>query len=141
MLSIFSVHPALRGHTSVRFLPPWYSLASPFRLDTQTPFTGYFSGSSFILLFLFCAFFRVLWIHLAPLGPSLLTPTPAWQYPLLRPFSCFALCLFFGSLYAFGSLARILALFLTMSAFAYRDPASVSVFRALPHFSFLYPRS
>ena len=24
---------------------------------------------------------RVLWIHLAPLGPSLLTPTTAWQYP------------------------------------------------------------
>ena len=30
---------------------------------------------------LFCIFFRVFWIHLAPLGPSLLTPATAWQYP------------------------------------------------------------
>ena len=36
-------------------LPPLsYNLASPSRLDTQTPFAGYSSVSSCIVLFLFC---------------------------------------------------------------------------------------
>ena len=110
-------------------------------MDTRTAFTDYCSASSCISLILFCVFFRVLRIHLTPSGPSLLTPAPAWQYPHSRPFCSFELCLFYASLCAFGSLARGLALFLTVSAFPYRDPASVSVFRKRPYFSFLFPQS
>jgi len=138
--SIFSVHPALRGFAAVRFPPSPITWLRLLAWTHKRP-----SPATPVCLRVFCfssVLFRVLYIHLAPLGPSLLIPTTAWQCPPSSTiFSCFALCLFLGSLHAFGSLARILALFLTMSAFPYREPASVSVFRARPNFSFLFPRS
>ena len=80
MLSIFSVHPALRGLASVRFPPSpitWLRLLAwtHKRPSPAIPVClGVFGCFSFV-------FFRVRWINLAPLGPSLLTPTTAWQNP------------------------------------------------------------
>ena len=140
MLSMFIVYPAMRGLTSVSSAP-LFNLASSSRLDTQTPFAANVNLSPVILLFLFCVFFRVLWIHLASWVHHCRPQPRLGSIPLFRLFFRSALCLFLGSLHAFGSLARFLALSLTMSAFPYREPASVSVFRARPHFSFLFPRS
>ena len=53
--------------------PPLAKLASPPRLDTQTPFAGYFSVSSCILLFLFCLLSRILNLHI-PFGSIIADP-------------------------------------------------------------------
>ena len=144
--TITSPRPSLRLWLAVYFqrtpspsrarlsaLPPLsYNLASPSRLDTQTPFAGYSSVSSCILLFLFCLISCALHPP-SPLGSIIADPNHGLAVsPFFDHFSSFVLRLFLGSLHAFGSLARILALFLTMSAFPYRDPDSVSVFRVRP---------
>ena len=132
MVSIFCIYPALAGSLQcVPPPPPWYKLASPFRLDTQTPVAGYFS----VFVYFAVSLMRLLSCTLdspSPLGSIIADPNHGFA---VSPFSDHFLasrCHFFRTSHTFGSLARILALFLTLFVLPLSGPGFRKRFSCTP---------